>query len=286
MNRSRPDFIDITGQKFGKLTVIKRLPNRKATTYWLCQCECGNFSEVRGSQLRNGSVKSCGCLRKETFANKAENLIGRKFGILTVIEKSYRKGRHQYWKCQCDCGNIVDARQDALKSGRTSHCGCLTKKILSISHSKRSNYSMSKTRIYKIWVLMRKRCKNQNDPHYMDYGGRGITVCDEWDKSFENFKEWALANGYKDNLTIDRINNDKGYFPNNCRWATMKTQSINRRTNRILIFNGKELTATQWADELNIDSNTILSRIDVYGWSVEKALSTPVNAKYRRKTNN
>lgn len=123
---------------------------------------------------------------------------------------------------------------------------------------------------------MKDRCENKNNNEYHRYGGEGKTVCDEWkgEHGAENFIKWSLANGYTDNLTIDRIDYTKGYSPDNCRWTTMKEQNNNKRTNHILKFNGKSQTIMQWAEEYNINYGTLWSRIS-NGWEVEKALTTP-----------
>jgi hypothetical protein len=130
-------------------------------------------------------------------------------------------------------------------------------------------------RVYVIWKNMKARCNNPNDPSYKYYGARGIKVCDEWlgEKGAENFIKWALANGYRDDLTLDRIDNDKCYCPENCRFATIKAQENNRRDNRYLSYNGKTQTLAQWADELNIKRSTLWMRLSKYHWSVEKSLT-------------
>ena len=133
----------------------------------------------------------------------------------------------------------------------------------------------NKERLYTIWLRMRQRCNSPSDHAYSDYGGRGISVCCEWDADYGAFKEWALANGYSEKLTLDREDNDGDYCPENCRWATRKQQANNRRTNHLLTFGGKTLTLSEWGDVTGINNLTILRRIR-HGWSVEDALTTPV----------
>ena len=128
-------------------------------------------------------------------------------------------------------------------------------------------------RLYRIWQHMKDRCYNHNCDSYHNYGGRGITVCDEWRNNYQNFQEWALRNGYTDDLTIDRSNVNGNYEPSNCRWLTQQEQSFNKRTNRTLTYKNKTQTLTEWATELNINSNTLLYRLR-RGWTVERALST------------
>ena len=138
-------------------------------------------------------------------------------------------------------------------------------------------HGKSNERIFWVWRGMKLRCYVPSNNRYNRYGGRGIKVCDDWlgEHGAENFINWALQNGYADNLTIDRIDNDGNYEPSNCRWVTQKEQANNRRSNHILEFNGKKQTMKQWADELGIKYTTLKRRILAYHWSVEKALTTP-----------
>jgi hypothetical protein len=136
---------------------------------------------------------------------------------------------------------------------------------------------MKNTRLYKIWLEMRRRCNCENQTEYENYGGRGITVCDEWNGKdcFVNFYNWAMANGYSDNLTIDRIDVNGNYEPSNCRWATYLQQANNTRANIFLTYHGKTQTMADWAREIGINYTTFQRRIKYYGWSVEKAIETP-----------
>ena len=144
-------------------------------------------------------------------------------------------------------------------------------------------HGMVGTRVYRIWGKMKERCYNRNHDAYKNYGGRGITVCDEWQR-FKPFCEWAMANGYADNLTLDRKDNDKGYSPENCRWVTMNEQENNRRNNRIITFHGESLTVSQWAERNSISPSTLYSRIYIYGWDFERAISTPPRTKIEKGT--
>lgn len=157
---------------------------------------------------------------------KAIDLTGQRFGRLTVLERAENKGAYVCWKCRCDCGIEKIIAGYCLKSGKTQSCGCLQIERTAEAHTTHGKYH---TRLHGIWTDMKARCNNPNRKAYKDYGGRGITVCEEWHNSFETFYEWAMANGYSDDLTIDRIDNDKGYSPDNCRWATMADQNKNKR---------------------------------------------------------
>lgn len=136
------------------------------------------------------------------------------------------------------------------------------------------------TRLYRIWKCMKHRCYIKSDCAYERYGGRGITVCDEWKSDFSKFRSWAIENGYSDDLTLDRIENSKGYSPDNCRWASMKIQSNNKRNNRFIEYNGENLTIAQWSDKTGIKENTICFRLKS-GWSIEETLTIKPNLANR-----
>lgn len=138
------------------------------------------------------------------------------------------------------------------------------------------------TRLYRIWQMMKNRCHNPKTSRFPDYGGRGITVCDEWKDDFQAFHDWAMANGYEDHLTIDRKDNDKGYSPENCRWTTALVQGNNSRHNHMITHNDKTQSLSDWARELGFSFHTLSNRINRYGWTVERAFNTPVGNQGRK----
>lgn len=182
-----------------------------------------------------------------------------------ISPKGYRSSQ---WVCLCDCGKISTVRSCYLKSGAIKSCGCLK-----VDHPNRTTHGKKDTRIYYIWSAMKQRCLNPNSRNYSNYGGRGITVCEDWKYSFENFYNWSLGNGYNDNLSIDRIDNNLGYCPENCRWTDGHTQANNTRHNKMLTHNGKTRTMSEWSKETGIKYQKIKDRLNKCGWSVEQALS-------------
>lgn len=157
---------------------------------------------------------------------KLIDLTGQRFGRLTVIERAISKGKNTVWFCQCDCGNTTVSDGYQLRNGITLSCGCYHKEFCGDAHRK---HGFTRTRLYRIYYKMKERCYKPSNDNYKYYGALGITICDEWLNDFRTFADWALANGYKDNLTIDRKDNSKGYSPDNCRWITIQAQQKNRR---------------------------------------------------------
>lgn len=195
-----------------------------------------------------------------------KDITRKRFGKLTVLKLQTTKKHKTYWLCQCDCGNTKVIRKDHLLSGATKSCGCLEKNNLKQLEFQ-STHGQSKTHLYFVWNTMRQRCRNPNASSFKNYGGRGIKVCREWDEHFEPFYKWAMANGYKHGLTIDRIDTNGNYEPKNCRWVTNKIQQNNKRSN--VVINGK--TITQWAESKGLKPQLVIQRLG-NGWTLEQAL--------------
>lgn len=203
-----------------------------------------------------------------------DDLTGRKYGRWTVIKRAENhitSGGYSVtmWNCVCKCGNIRVVRGSDLKSGKSKSCGCLL-----ADEPTTKTHGESGTHLYMIYHGMKSRCNNPNNKNYKDYGGRGISICQEWE-NVEAFIRWAKSNGYKDGLSIDRIDVNGNYCPENCRWVTMDAQKANRRdTIRPTAF-GRTQTLSEWAKEAGIQKNTIKMRLR-RGWNVERALTEPV----------
>lgn len=203
------------------------------------------------------------------------NLAGCVFNRLTVIEKtSQRKYGKVLWKCICSCGKEKLVNTSQLLNGSIKSCGCMHNEIMQnmINVGKNNKkHGQSFSRIYNIWAGMKSRCSNPKTKFYHRYGGRGITVCVKWANSFEIFKDWALKHGYAENLSLDRIDNDGKYSPDNCRWVTQREQANNKECT--YHYQGKSLA--DWAKELNIKHRTLRGRLE-RGWSWEETVTTPL----------
>lgn len=205
--------------------------------------------------------------------------IGDSFGRLIVISDAEPINGKRRFNCKCDCGREAIIRMDGLVQGGSKSCGCFRNELTAKRHI---THGQRRTRLYRIWRNIKSRCLNPNLPDYNSWGGRGITICDEW-LEFEPFHAWAVANGYRDDLSIDRKDNEKGYSPVNCRWATDIQQDRNKRNNRILTYGGESNTLSEWGAIVGIKPVVIGMRLYRLGWSIEKALTTKVKHLSRRK---
>lgn len=199
-----------------------------------------------------------------------KDITDQKFGKLTVIKISGKsKSGNIKWLCKCDCGNTTEVIGSKLRNGYTKSCGCLK------FSAQAQGYSA--TRLYQIWTNMHRRCYDSRHDNFKWYGAKGIFICDEWHQ-FMSFRTWALTNGYADNLSIDRINPKGIYEPSNCRWQTQKQQMNNVSSNKILYFEGKKYTQSEFADNFNLSYHTVTNRIRL-GWELERIVNTPEERK-------
>ena len=271
MQGQHKDFnqFDIIGSKFNSFTVISFEYSKKNKYqfdyFYKCKCECGKETIVSRHSLINGITKNCGC------KHNLESLLGKKIGKLLVIsyDDNMIRGKGRKCICKCDCGNTYITWDRLIRYGNRQSCGCLEAVRTQGTYRHGFSRKKSKERLYKTWANMKSRCNNPNTKSYSDYGGRGIKICDEWNNDFISFKNWALSNGYTDKLTIDRIDNNKGYYPENCRWVGKDIQGINKRNCINITYKGKTQTISQWSRETGINQATIKYRYS-HGYSLEK----------------
>ena len=267
MNREK---YSVVGKRFGRLIAIERAYGIKKGTIYRCKCDCGNETYVSKNHLVDGNTKSCGCLERELKSKRfLKDLTGKRFGQLLVVKRAKNKiqggQKKTAWICKCDCGNKIIVTGENLKNKITKSCGCL----------RGENHHMRNTRLYSIYTNMKTRCKNNNSSTYRYYGERGINVCEEWDNSFSVFMDWAIKNGYNDNLTLDRINVNDGYNPSNCRWVTIEMQANNKRNNIYYTYMGETHTIAEWAKILPISKKNVYQRIE-RGKSIQYAFGKEI----------
>ncbi|KJW12855.1 hypothetical protein [Levilactobacillus spicheri] len=202
-----------------------------------------------------------------------KDIVGQKFGLLTVIAFDHReihvrpngkKTYRIYWKCRCECGSVVVRRRDALNNpGHVVSCGCYrtqVNKTFMEQHNPKASHGLSQTRIYKIYYKMRERCYDKNYPQFDLYGGRGIRICSEWLDDFRNFYDWSISHGYSEDKSIDRIDFNGNYEPKNCRWADVYQQADNKRNNIVLTHDGITMTMPEWARKIGLPYSTLADR--------------------------
>lgn len=213
---------------------------------------------------------------------KMIDISGGVYGRWKVIEFSgMNKSGGSTWLCECECGvrRCVDGR--SLRSGASKSCGCLgAEHRIAAAVAAVTKHHGKSERLYNVWSGMKDRCNNPKNKFYDRYGGRGITICDEWASDYTAFRDWAFANGYdptlqKGKCTLDRLDNNKGYCPENCAWRTSKQQCNNRSNNHVIEYNGIKHTLSEWAEITGLRKDTLRRRIEVYGWDLTKAITTP-----------
>lgn len=223
---------------------------------------------------------------------KKINMIGYQTGKLIVIGEAPSKYGQSMWLCQCECGNTCEHTGGSLRRNKVKSCGCVyrdkeeRRKIAHRSIAK-TKHGDCESRLYFVWLDIRRRCDSEYDISYPNYGGRGIKVCDEWNNDYLSFKEWAIANGYDENAkrgecTIDRIDVNGDYTPENCRWITMKEQCKNKRNTVRIIHNGEDKTISEWSEITGISRSVIYARYR-YGWSSDEIFS-PINQRRKRNS--
>lgn len=198
-----------------------------------------------------------------------KDLTGMKFNRLAVESFAYRDGKNYYWNCVCECGSKRRLQGGLLTSGKVVSCGCYNREVI-------TKHGLDGNKLYHVLNSMKHRCDSPKSKSYHRYGGRGITVCDTWRNDPYSFIGWAMTHGYEDGLSIDRIDNDGNYCPENCRWVDKRTQARNTSHNTWLTYKGETKTISEWADEYGINRSTLCIRIHKMGWPIDKALETPL----------
>lgn len=265
------NFIDLTGQRFGMWTVLSRAANNAQNkAMWNVRCDCGKEKTVSAASLRRGLSKSCGCLYER------EDLTGKKFGEWTVI--SYAGNNR--WNVKCTCGTQKTVLGAELKRGDSKSCGCWGYKR--VGDAART-HGKTHSRLYRVWCNIKGRCYKPSEASYPNYGGRGIIVCEEWKNDFQAFYDWAMANGYDENAprfqcTIDRIDNNGNYCPENCRWVDRYVQANNVKKNVFITYNGERLTIAQFARKYNLSVNLVRQRFN-RGMSAAEIIDTPIRGR-------
>jgi len=222
---------DMKGKKFGRLTPVEFAYMKDTHAYWKCICDCGNEKIIMGSSLRNKSTFSCGCYKKVK-----NNLIGKKFHMVSVINQVKTDNKNSRWNCLCDCGKEFTTSRPSLIQGHTLSCGCY-----GIQQKKDyfTKHGMTESKTYKTWEWMKTRCLNFKSKYYHNYGGRGIKICDRWVNSFENFFE--DMGEAKEGMSIERIDNEKGYSKENCKWIPKSEQARNKRNTAYTLINNQKI---------------------------------------------
>ena len=266
---ARP-VIEMEGKRFGKLVVIRMaeesLASHTGNKSWLCKCDCGNEITVNGSLLRSGKKTNRGCAPKFNSGrfkkgDGIKDITGQRFGKLTVIRIDRVENKRSYWWVKCECGTIKSVRSDTLKV--ITSCGCDKKKQDIINLGIIDNHELTNHPVYGIWSAMKNRCENPENRAYKDYGGRGIKICPEW-HDIRNFAKWADETGFEagKNLSIERIDVNGDYCPENCKWIDRRLQSRNRRNTVKLDIDGIIKPLTEWAEIYNIPKHTVYGRFE------------------------
>jgi hypothetical protein len=277
-------MVDRAGKVYGRLTAIKRadhIPGGFRTyAHWWCECSCERACVVVASNsLSRGHTRSCGCLVTESRRRIRDSLVGKQFGRLTVIKPSaITYGKGVYWWCECQCGNACKlVSRSSLLNGSAKSCGCLAEIA---NRNRNRTHGMTGTPEWAAWQTMRQRCNNPAHKQYAHYGGRGISVCESWNTSFDAFlQDMGLRPG--PDYSIDRLENDGNYEPANCAWRTAQDQMNNRRTTVLLCFRGQTKPLAHWAAVMGIKHSILYRRIRD-GWGTARALTTPA-AKRTKK---
>lgn len=274
---------------YGMLTAIHPTTNGKVGhARWEFRCSCGNLKVARSCHVLEGRTVACGCLRvqrvKESNAARTGVKPGDRFGRLVAVSFTSVRKKHAVWSWLCDCGKRVDVSAQKAKSGHTQSCGCYSRESARnrlFTHG----FGNKATKEYRAWSGLKQRCLNPRNTSFPDYGARGITVCDRWlgSEGFANFLA-DMGPAPSPDHSVDRLENSRGYSPDNCAWRTRVEQMNNRRGNVNLTHNGETLSITAWAKRVGLKRATLSARLRI-GWSVHDALTVQIKTlrQVRRK---
>lgn len=246
---------EISGKKFGRLLAVDRIGSRAGHALWLCRCDCGKSTSVIATNLKRGNTTSCGCLAAESLRNRAMDLTGHKYGMLTVIKMRGRRNGRTIADCLCECGTQACLGVHEIRQGNTRSCGCLFLK-------KVTDHGKYRSPEYSSWQAMIQRCRNPNSPAWPDYGGRGIKVHEEWTGpgGFGRFYTY-LGDKPTRRHSLDRINNEGHYEPGNVRWATTHQQAANKRGVVKLLYKGEGHCRAEWARKWGCSPGAIVGHM-------------------------
>ena len=275
LDKAKDEYV---GKKFNLLTItdcyIDIYQSRKRI-FAKCQCDCGNFTNLTLTEVKNGHIKSCGCIHKFNFERDYKNKVYNGIKVIEFV-KTGRSSLECYVKCQCHCGEFFETRLiNLLKKTRyiIACPKCNNGKTPKYNIKQRDEMQNGNLKI--ILYGMKRRCYNKKSLDYKWYGDKGVIICDEWLKNSNKFIEWALNNGYKKGLTIDRIDTNGNYCPENCRWVDMETQNNNQHNSVKYLCDGEYLSLAQISRKKNMNYRTLLARKN-RGWDIEKIIYTPI----------
>jgi hypothetical protein len=264
--------IDLAGVRFGRLIVLERdAAVRSGMARWVCRCDCGNEKSISGGTLRQGRSRSCGCLRADRNRNREYiDLAGKKFGRWTAISRE--AGPERRWLCVCECGTAKPVSTANLMAGVSKSCGCLKSEL---SRTRRTHGGTGSV-LYGIWAGIKDRCTNPNNESWVDYGGRGIFICDEWKRDFAAFRE-HIGDRPSPRHSVDRIDNSRGYEPGNVRWATPVEQARNTRRSHRRDENVERIRSMNNA---GLKRREIAQLLGLRRKAIDSALSPPTERQY------